>query len=43
MEVDLIGLDLTLDISDSKASDLRIIMMAAFRLVLSVLESDRRF
>ena len=38
----LIGIDLTFVMSISKSSDFRIINIAAFRLVLSVLVSDKR-
>ena len=38
----LIGFDLTFEMSVSKSSDFRIINIAAFRLVLSVLVSDKR-
>ena len=38
----LIGFDLTLVMSVSRSSDFRIINIAAFRLVLSVLVSDNR-
>ena len=38
----LIGFDLTFVMSVSKSSDFRIINIAAFRLVLSVLVSDKR-
>ena len=39
----LIGFYLTFVMSVSKSSDFRIINIAAFRLVLSVLVSDKRF
>ena len=39
---DLIGFDLTLEISVSRFSDLKIMRIAAFRLLLSVLESAKR-
>ena len=38
----LIGFDLTFVMNVSKSSDFRIISIAAFRLVLSVLVSDKR-
>ena len=38
----LIGFDLTFVMSVSRSSDFRIINIAAFRLVLSVLVSDKR-
>ena len=38
----LMGFDLTFVMSVSKSSDFRIINIAAFRLVLSVLVSDKR-
>ena len=38
----LIGIDLTFVMSVSRSSDFRIINIAAFRLVLSVLVSDKR-
>ena len=38
----LIGFDLTFVMSVSKSSDFRIINIAAFRLLLSVLVSDKR-
>ena len=36
------GFDLTLEISVRRSSDFRMIKIAVFRLVLSVLESDKR-